>query len=97
MLSRRALLTAAVATAAALPLASAGTASAAASLPLTLANNSGSSAQVYAYVTGADTSGWPGFVTGDGVFHRLADVSAVQTPTPDYSIALGGSGSSPSG
>ncbi|MEU5517031.1 beta-1,3-glucanase family protein [Streptomyces griseoaurantiacus] len=95
MLSRRALLTAAVATAAALPLASAGTASAAASLPLTLANNSGSSAQVYAYVTGADTSGWPGFVTGDGVFHRLADVSAVQTPTPDYSIALGGSGSSP--
>ena len=95
MLSRRALLTAAVATAAALPLASAGTASAAASLPLVLANNSGSPAQVYAYVSGADTSGWPGFVTADGTFHRLPDVSAVQTPAADYSIALGGSGSSP--
>jgi len=95
VLSRRALLTAAVATAAALPLASAGTASAAASLPLVLANNSGSPAQVYAYVSGADTSGWPGFVTADGTFHRLPDVSAVQTPAADYSIALGGSGSSP--
>ncbi|MEV8566375.1 beta-1,3-glucanase family protein [Streptomyces sp. NPDC051322] len=104
MLSRRALLTAAVATAAALPLATAGTATAAArsgpsvlaaSLPIVLANNSGSSAPVYAYISGADTSGWPGFVTADGGFHRLPSPSSVLTPAPDYAIPLGASGSAP--
>ncbi|MFR9799795.1 beta-1,3-glucanase family protein [Streptomyces sp. MS06] len=104
MLSRRALLTAAAATTAALPLAASATAAtsrsstdalAAASLPLALANNSGGSAPVYAYVSGADTSGWPGFVTADGRFQRLPSPSSVLTPVPDYSIPLGASGSAP--
>ncbi|MEV7128965.1 beta-1,3-glucanase family protein [Streptomyces sp. NPDC093260] len=104
MLSRRSLLTAAAATAAALPLTAAGTATAArteasglaaASLPISLANNSGGSAPVYAYISGADTSGWPGFVTADGQFHRLPSPSSVLTPAPDYSIPLGSSGSAP--
>ncbi|WP_037855525.1 beta-1,3-glucanase family protein [Streptomyces sp. NRRL S-340] len=103
MLSRRALLTAAAATATALPLTAAGTATAArsaagapaAALPIALADNSGGSAPVYAYISGADTSGWPGFVTADGVFHRLPSPSSVLTPVPDYSIALGGPGSAP--
>ncbi|MEU5091634.1 beta-1,3-glucanase family protein [Streptomyces sp. NPDC021356] len=102
MLSRRALLTAAAATATALPLTAAGTATArsragtlAAALPIALANNSGGSAPVYAYISGADTSGWPGFVTADGRFHRLPSPSSVLTPTPDYAIPLGGSGSAP--
>ncbi|MEU2878528.1 beta-1,3-glucanase family protein [Streptomyces sp. NPDC007070] len=104
MLSRRSLLTAAAATAAALPLTAAGAAAAArpkasalaaASLPIALANNSGGSAPVYAYISGADTSGWPGFVTADGQFHRLPSPSSVLTPAPDYSIPLGSSGSAP--
>ncbi|MDO0929371.1 beta-1,3-glucanase family protein [Streptomyces sp. TG1A-8] len=101
MLSRRTFLTAAAATAAALPLSAPGTAAAApsgataASLPIALANNSGTSAQVYAYISGADTSGWPGFVGADGRFHRLPSPSSVLTPAPDYAIPLGGSGSAP--
>ncbi|EYT79700.1 hypothetical protein CF54_29650 [Streptomyces sp. Tu 6176] len=102
MLSRRALLATAAATAAALPLTAAGTAAArsapralAAALPVALANNSGGSAPVYAYISGADTSGWPGFVTADGVFHRLPSPSSVLTPIPDYAIPLGASGSAP--
>ncbi|MFG3100990.1 beta-1,3-glucanase family protein [Streptomyces sp. NPDC048182] len=97
MLDRRTFLTAAAATAA---LAAtrpfpASAAPAAASLPIALANNSGGSAQVYAYISGADTSGWPGFVTADGRFHRLPSPSSVLTPAPDYAIPLGGSGSAP--
>jgi Beta-1,3-glucanase len=65
-----------------------------ATLPMALRNNSGS-ATVFAYVSGADESGWPGFVDADGHFQRLPSPSAVQTPTPDYAIALGGSGSAP--
>ncbi|MEU6404983.1 beta-1,3-glucanase family protein [Streptomyces sp. NPDC046985] len=104
MLSRRALLAAAAASAAALPLTSSAAvaaarsavrAQAAAALPVVLANNSGASTPVYAYISGADSSGWPGFVTGDGVFHRLPDPSSTMTPAPDYSIPLGGSGSAP--
>jgi hypothetical protein len=100
LLSRRTFLTAA-ATASAAALSApawlpglASTASAAASLPVTLQNNSGGDAPVYAYISGADTSGWPGFVGPDGAFHRLANPSATLTPVPDYSIALGGSGTS---
>ncbi|MER7182374.1 beta-1,3-glucanase family protein [Streptomyces hyaluromycini] len=63
------------------------TASAAASLPITLQNNSGSST-VYAYTSGADSSGWPGFVTADGVFHRLSNPSTTLTPVPDYANAV---------
>ncbi|MFE9247831.1 beta-1,3-glucanase family protein [Streptomyces sp. NPDC007088] len=97
MISRRTLLTAATASAAAsaLPLTLTGRATAAPSLPLALANNSGSSATVYAYVSGADSSGWPGFVTADGRFHRLPSPSSVLTPAPDYAIPLGASGSAP--
>ncbi|MFI2641794.1 beta-1,3-glucanase family protein [Streptomyces sp. NPDC018610] len=106
MLSRRALLATAAATAAALPLSastaratdagrSGPTSLAAAALPIALANNSGGSAPVYAYISGADTSGWPGFVTADGQFHRLPSPSSVLTPVPDYAIPLGGSGSAP--
>ncbi|MEY9877505.1 hypothetical protein ABH931_007029 [Streptacidiphilus sp. MAP12-33] len=100
MLSRRAFLTAtATASAAALTApawlpALAAPAAAAVSLPVTLQNNSGSGAPVYAYISGADTTGWPGFVTADGSFQRLPNPSATLTPTPDYSIALGASGSS---
>jgi hypothetical protein len=65
---------------------------AAAALPLTLKNNSGNGT-VYAYISGADTSGWPGFVTADGQFHRLPNPSSPVTPIPDYAIPLGGSGS----
>ncbi|MER6359215.1 beta-1,3-glucanase family protein [Streptomyces sp. NPDC001634] len=99
MLSRRTFLSAAVAApvaAAAAPVLVPGlasTASAAAPLPITLQNNSGSNA-VYAYISGADSSGRPGFVTSDGVFHRLSNPSTTLTPVPDYSIALGSSGAS---
>ncbi|WP_042372114.1 beta-1,3-glucanase family protein [Streptacidiphilus neutrinimicus] len=72
----------------------AATASAAASLPVTLQNNSGANTAVYAYISGADATGWPGFVGSDGAFHRLANPSATLTPVPDYSIALGASGTS---
>jgi hypothetical protein len=65
------------------------------SLPISLQNNSGNSATVYAYISGADSSGWPGFVGSDGRFHRLPSPSAVLTPVPDYSLTLGGSGSAP--
>ncbi|GAA1993210.1 beta-1,3-glucanase family protein [Kitasatospora viridis] len=69
-------------------------ASAAGDLPVTLQNDSGSGQPVYAYISGSDTSGWPGFVTADGTFQRLASPSATLTPVPDYAIALGASGSS---
>jgi hypothetical protein len=62
------------------------------SLPVSLANKSGSDT-VYAYISGADDSGWPGFVGADGAFNRLPSPSSVLTPTPDYAIPLGGSGS----
>ncbi|RAG82489.1 hypothetical protein DN069_27305 [Streptacidiphilus pinicola] len=100
MLSRRAFL-AAGGTAAAAALTApawlpglAATASAAASLPVTLQNNSGSTAPVYAYISGADSTGWPGFVAADGFFQRLSNPSAPVTPVPDHAIALGGSGTS---
>jgi hypothetical protein len=67
-------------------------AAAGASLPISLANNSGSGT-VYAYISGSDSTGWPGFVTPDGRFQRLPSPSAVLTPAPDYAIALGASGS----
>src|SRR5581483_943743 len=97
MLSRRTFLAAATGSAAALTGALllpqlGATASAAASLPVTLRNNSGSDT-VYAYISGADTSGWPGFVGADGRFNRLPNPSATVTPVPDYAIALGASGS----
>jgi hypothetical protein len=97
MLSRRTFLAAATGSAAALTGALllpqlGATASAAASLPVTLRNNSGSDT-VYAYISGADTSGWPGFVSADGRFNRLPNPSATVTPVPDYAIALGASGS----
>ncbi|AUG80548.1 Sugar hydrolase [Kitasatospora sp. MMS16-BH015] len=63
-----------------------------AGLPLTLVNAS-TSATVYAYVTGADSTGWPGFVGPDGVFNRLPNPSATVTPVADHSIALGANGS----
>ncbi|MGV9366497.1 beta-1,3-glucanase family protein [Amycolatopsis sp. NPDC003731] len=95
MLSRRTFVTSLVAAAASTPLWSAVTAPgarAAAALPLTLKNNSGSGT-VYAYISGADTAGRPGFVTADGRFQPLANPSAPVTPIPDYAIPLGGSGS----
>ncbi|MDX3189600.1 beta-1,3-glucanase family protein [Streptomyces sp. MN03-5084-2B] len=96
MLSRRTFVTAGlVAAAASTPLWSAVTtprARAAAALPLTLKNNSGSGT-VYAYISGADTAGRPGFVTADGRFQPLANPSAPVTPIPDYAIPLGGPGS----
>lgn len=97
MISRRTFLTAATASAAAAAssLALTGRAAAAPALPLVLANNSGGSAAVYAYVSGADSSGWPGFVSADGRFHRLPSPSSVLTPAPDYAIPLGASGSAP--
>ncbi|MBF9066628.1 beta-1,3-glucanase family protein [Streptacidiphilus fuscans] len=100
MLSRRTFLTAtATASAAALTAPAwlpglATPAAAAVSLPITLQNNSGSAAPVYAYISGADTTGWPGFVASDGTFQRLPNPSATLTPTPDYSIALGATGTS---
>ncbi|WP_030908584.1 beta-1,3-glucanase family protein [Streptomyces sp. NRRL F-5126] len=102
MLSRRSFVTAAGATgvAAALgsPLVSGALApkawAASPSLPLALQNNSGSGT-VYAYVSGADSSGWPGFVGSDGRFNRLPSPSSPVTPIPDYSIPLGASGSAP--
>ena len=100
MISRRRFLTAA-ATASAAALAApawlpglATPAAAATTLPVTLQNNSGSGATVYAYISGADSSGWPGFVGSDGNFNRLSNPSATLTPIPDYSITLGPSGSS---
>jgi hypothetical protein len=63
-----------------------------ASLPISLQNNSGSGT-VYAYISGSDASGWPGFVGTDGHFQRLPSPSSNLTPTADYSIALGASGS----
>lgn len=101
MVSRRSLLTAATAATAAavgaplVPRAfSPHAAAAGASLPLSLRNESGHGT-VYAYISGADESGWPGFVSGDGQFHKLPNPSAVMTPVDDYSIRLGGSGGSP--
>lgn len=64
-----------------------------ANLPLTLQNNSGSDT-VYAYISGADSTGWPGFVAADGSFQQLPNPSSNLTPAPDYSIALGPSGTS---
>jgi hypothetical protein len=65
-----------------------------ASLPISLQNSSGSGT-VYAYVSGSDSSGWPGFVGPDGHFQRLPSPSAVLTPVGDFSIPLGASGSAP--
>ncbi|MFE5586223.1 beta-1,3-glucanase family protein [Kitasatospora sp. NPDC056531] len=96
MLSRRTFLAASAAaltTPARLPRLAPPTA-AAVPLPITLRNNSGSGAAVYAYISGADTGGWPGFVGPDGAFARLPSSSSPLTPAPDYSIALGPSGSS---
>ena len=95
MLSRRTFVTAGVAAVASAPLWStiaAPRARAATALPLTLQNNSGNGT-VYAYISGSDSSGWPGFVTADGQFQRLPNPSSTVTPIPDYSIPLGGSGS----
>ncbi|MEW2522248.1 beta-1,3-glucanase family protein [Actinacidiphila alni] len=64
------------------------------SLPISLKNNSGSGT-VYAYISGSDTSGWPGFVTTSGHFQRLPSPSSVLTPVADFSIPLGASGSAP--
>ena len=64
------------------------------SLPISLQNNSGSGT-VYAYISGSDSSGWPGFVTADGSFQKLPSPSSVLTPIADYSIPLGASGSAP--
>ncbi|MBF9066931.1 beta-1,3-glucanase family protein [Streptacidiphilus fuscans] len=64
-----------------------------ANLPLTLQNNSGSDT-VYAYISGSDSTGWPGFVAADGSFQQLPSPSSNLTPAPDYSIALGPSGTS---
>ncbi len=61
-------------------------------LPLSLQNNSGNST-VYAYITGSDSTGWPGFVDADGQFNRLPNPSSTLTPTADHSIQLGPSGS----
>ncbi|MEV4053614.1 beta-1,3-glucanase family protein [Amycolatopsis sp. NPDC049688] len=95
MLSRRTFVTAGLAAAAAgTPLWAAlatPAARAAAALPLTLKNNSGSGT-VYAYISGADTSGRPGFVTADGRFQALPNPSSPVTPIPDYAIPLTGSG-----
>ncbi|QUQ63960.1 beta-1,3-glucanase family protein [Kutzneria sp. CA-103260] len=93
MLSRRTFVLAGLAAAAASTTVwSAPRARAATALPLTLQNNSGSGT-VYAYISGSDSSGWPGFVTADGQFQRLPNPSSPVTPIPDYSIPLGGSGS----
>jgi hypothetical protein len=104
MVSRRSLLTAAAAgTAVALGTPLAGRAltprAAAAglqtgSLPLSLRNESGHGT-VYAYISGMDDGGRPGFVTGDGAFHPLPNPSSVMTPVDDYSIRLSGSGGGP--
>jgi hypothetical protein len=92
MLSRRTFVTAGLASAVAgTALWSTPRALAAAALPLTLRNNSGSGT-VFAYISGSDSSGWPGFVTADGRFQRLANPSAPVTPIPDYAIPLGSGG-----
>jgi hypothetical protein len=91
MLSRRTFVAGLVAAAASTPLWSPPNARAAAALPLTLKNNSGGGT-VYAYISGADTAGRPGFVTADGRFRPLANPSAPVTPIPDYAIPLGGPG-----
>ena len=76
MLSRRTFVTAGLASAVAgTALWSTPRALAAAALPLNLRNNSGSGT-VFAYISGSDSSGWPGFVTADGRFQRLANPSA---------------------
>jgi Beta-1,3-glucanase/Carbohydrate binding module (family 6) len=96
MLSRRTFvaagLTAAVASTPLLSTVAAPRARAATTLPVTLRNNSGNGT-VYAYISGSDSSGWPGFVTADGQFQRLPNPSATVTPIADYSIPLNGSGS----
>ncbi len=61
-------------------------------LPLSLQNNSGNST-VYAYISGCDSTGWPGFVGADGQFNRLPNPSSTLAPITDYSIQLGPSGS----
>ena len=96
MISRRAFITAATLSAAGgsllLPRIYTAQASAdSANLPISLRNNSGSDT-VYAYISGADASGWPGFVTADGQFHKLPNPSATVTPIDDYSIRLSPSG-----
>ncbi|MDI5964472.1 beta-1,3-glucanase family protein [Streptantibioticus silvisoli] len=63
-----------------------------ASLPISLHNNSGNNT-VYAYISGSDSTGWPGFVGANGQFQRLPSPSSVLTPVADYSIPLGASGS----
>ena len=84
MVSRRSLITAAGAGAVAAvgsPLWSRWASRAAAaspSLPVSLKNNSGSGT-VYAYISGSDSTGWPGFVTSSGHFQRLPSPSSVLT------------------
>ncbi len=94
MVSRRSLLTAAGAATAAAVLSpfSAAAAAAAVSLPVKLANNSGHD-NVYAYISGSDSSGWPVFVSANGALNRLPNPSSPVTPIADYSIPLGASGS----
>ncbi|MEU5629853.1 beta-1,3-glucanase family protein [Streptomyces tendae] len=100
MISRRAFITAAAASAAGGALllprefaarSAADAASATANLQISLQNESGSDT-VYAYISGADASGWPGFVTQDGQFHRLPNPSSSLAPSDDYSIRLNLSG-----
>ncbi len=57
-----------------------------------LANNSGHD-NVYAYISGSDSSGWPVFVSANGALNRLPNPSSPVTPIADYSIPLGASGS----
>ncbi|MFJ2636528.1 beta-1,3-glucanase family protein [Streptomyces sp. NPDC087422] len=98
MVSRRSFVTAvgAGAAAASSPLWARGLTSRAAaagpSLPVSLKNNSGNGT-VYAYISGSDSSGWPGFVTSSGRFQRLPSPSSVLTPIADFSLQLGASGS----
>src|SRR4051812_39306459 len=94
VVSRRSLLTAAGAATAAAVLSpfTPAAAAAAVSLPVKLANNSGHD-NVYAYISGSDSSGWPVFVSANGALNRLPNPSSPVTPIADYSIPLGASGS----
>lgn len=95
MLSRRSFVTAAALTAGTAfllgPRLSPRASAATAALPLSLQNNSGSNT-VFAYISGLDSSGWPGFVGADGRFNRLPSPSGTVTPIADYAIQLGPSG-----
>ncbi|MFG2525792.1 beta-1,3-glucanase family protein [Streptomyces sp. NPDC048527] len=100
MLSRRSFLTASALTAGTTFLLGQGSSTrasaATATLPLSLQNNSGNDT-VYAYISGLDSSGWPGFVGADGQFNRLPSPSGPLTPIADYAIQLGPSGGAATG